>query len=159
MKSMIAVAGLVVTALGSPVAAQDTTAAQDPAAAPAAAITVEAVLARSVMDREPQDTGTTFPSTVGEIVLWTRVMGGEGQTVNHVWFYGDTEVGNVPLTIGGSSWRTWSRKTVPVEATGAWHVEVRDAAGNVLERIDFSVEAAPAQPAETPPAPAAPPAR
>lgn len=124
-----------------PVVAQDTTAAPAPAAAPAApsTATVEAVLARSVVDREPQDTGTAFPDTVGTIVLWMRATGAGGQTLQHVWFFGDTEVGNVPLTIGGSPWRTWSRKTIPMEAKGAWHVEIRDEAGNVLKRIDFTV--------------------
>lgn len=116
-------------------------AAQDPTLTPVAQsqVTVEAVLARSVMDRVPVDTGTAFPAGPGEIILWTRVTGGEGQTIHHVWFFGETEVGNVPLTIGGSPWRTWSRKTIPAEATGAWRVEVRDAAGNVLNRIDFTV--------------------
>jgi hypothetical protein len=102
-------------------------------------VAVEAVLARSVMDRVPQDTGTAFPDSVGTIVLWMRATGAEGQTLHHVWFFGDTEVGDVPLTIGGSPWRTWSRKTVPVEAKGAWHVEIRDEGGNVLKRIDFTV--------------------
>jgi len=122
-----------------PVVAQDTTAA--PAAPPAAAstATVEAVLARTIVDRVPQDTGSAFPDSVGTIILWTRVSGGDGQTLHHVWFFGDTEVGDVPLTIGGSPWRTWSRKAIPVEAKGAWHVEIRDDAGNVLKRIDFTV--------------------
>jgi hypothetical protein len=122
-----------------PVVAQDPTAA--PAAPPAAAstATVEAVLARTIVDRVPQDTGTVFADSVGTIILWTRVSGADGQTLHHVWFFGDTEVGDVPLTIGGSPWRTWSRKTIPVEAKGAWHVEIRDDAGTVLKRIDFTV--------------------
>lgn len=125
--------------LVGPVAAQDTTAAP-PAAAPAASdVTVEAVLGRSVVDRAPQDTGTAFPDSVGTVVLWMRATGATGQTLHHVWFFGDAEVGDVPLTIGGSPWRTWSRKSVPVEAKGAWHVEIRDDAGNVLKRIDFTV--------------------
>lgn len=122
--------------VASGLAAQDTTTAPPRTAQHVA---VEAVLARTLVDRAPQDTGTAFPTDVGTVVLWTRVTGADGQTLNHVWFYGDTEVGNVPLTIGGSPWRTWSRKTIPAEATGAWHVEVRDAAGNVLKRIDFTV--------------------
>jgi hypothetical protein len=125
-----------------PLSAQDTTAAPPAAPAPAAApsnVNVEAVLARSLVDRAPQDTGTAFPDSVGTIVLWMRVSGASGQTLHHVWFYGDTEVGNVPLTISGSPWRTWSRKTVPAEAKGAWHVEIRDEAGSVLKRIDFTV--------------------
>jgi hypothetical protein len=125
-----------------PVAAQDTTKAP-PAAPPAppaaSAATVEAVLARSVADRVPQDTGTAFSDSVGTIVLWMRVAGGTGQTLHHVWFHGDDQVGDVTLTIGGSPWRTWSRKTIPADAKGAWHVEIRDEAGTVLKRIDFTV--------------------
>jgi hypothetical protein len=136
MQSMLSLA--LVLGLTSGLAAQDTTAA---AATPAmqSAATVEAVLARTVMDRAPQDTGAAFPPDVGQLVLWMRVTSGAGQTLNHVWFHGDTEVGNIPLTIGGSPWRTWSRKTIPADATGAWHVEIRDAAGTVLKRIDFTV--------------------
>jgi hypothetical protein len=124
--------------MAMPVVAQDTTAAPAPPAA-TSNVSVEAVLARSVVDRAPQDTGTAFPDSVGTIVLWMRASGASGQTLHHVWFFGDAEVGDVPLTIGGSPWRTWSRKTVPVEAKGAWHVEIRDDAGTVLKRIDFSV--------------------
>jgi hypothetical protein len=133
---------VVLLGFAGPLSAQDTTAAPPAAPAPAAApsnANVEAVLARSLVDRAPQDTGTAFPDSVGTIVLWMRVSGLSGQTLHHVWFYGDTEVGNVPLTISGSPWRTWSRKTVPAEATGAWHVEIRDEAGTVLKRIDFTV--------------------
>jgi hypothetical protein len=128
-----------VLGLAGGLAAQDTTAARAAAPAAPSPVTVEAVLARNVMDRAPQDTGVAFPPDVGTLVLWMRVTGGDGQALNHVWFYGDTEVGNVPLSIGGSPWRTWSRKTIPPEATGAWHVEIRDAAGTVLKRIDFTV--------------------
>lgn len=138
MKALLMLGMLV--GFAAPVVAQDSTAA--PPAAPAAApsnVTVEAVLARTLVDRAPQDTGTAFPDSVGTIVLWMRASGASGQTLHHVWFYGDTEVGNVPLTISGSPWRTWSRKTVPVEAKGAWHVEIRDDAGTVLKRIDFTV--------------------
>ncbi len=132
---------LLTLALALSFAGAGVTAAQDTTKAPpaATAIGVEAVLARSVMDRMPQDTGTAFPPEVGELILWTRVTGGDGQTLTHVWFHGDTEVASVSLTIGGSPWRTWSRKTIPAELTGAWHVEIRDAAGTVLKRIDFTV--------------------
>ncbi|PYP51452.1 MAG: DUF2914 domain-containing protein [Gemmatimonadetes bacterium] len=125
-------------------AAQDTTkaAAPAPAAAPATAAAVdvaEAVVAKSVVDRQPQDTGTTFPVDVGQVVCWTKVSGAEGASIHHVWFHGDTQVGDVELQVGGSPWRTWSKKTVPPDWTGAWHVEVRDAAGTVLKRLDFTV--------------------
>src|SRR5881398_314335 len=86
-----------------------------------------------------QDTGTAFPADVAQLISWTKVEGAGGSSIHHVWFHGDTQVGDVELQVGGSPWRTWSRKTVPADWTGAWHVEVRDAAGAVLKRIDFTV--------------------
>src|SRR6266566_5891592 len=74
-----------VLGLVSSLAAQDSTArpaAPPPAAAaaPASNATVEAVLARSVVDRAPQDSGSAFPDSVGSVVLWMRVTGGSGQS-------------------------------------------------------------------------------
>jgi hypothetical protein len=125
-----------VIAAAVPLAAQDST---PPAPAAAGNIGVEAVLARSVMDRMPQDTGVAFMADVGELVLWTKVTDAAGTAVRHVWFHGDHEVGNVELQINGSPWRTWSRKTIPADWTGPWHVEIRDAAGAVIKRIDFTI--------------------
>src|SRR6184192_1785455 len=140
--AMIAASALL---LGRGLAAQDTTKAAAPAPAPAPAAAtpsvtvVEAVVAKSVLDRQPQDTGAAFPADVGQLVCWTKVSGAGGTSLHHVWFHGDTQVGDVELQVGGSPWRTWSKKSVPADWTGAWHVEVRDAAGAVLKRLDFTV--------------------
>lgn len=138
MKTTVAAMALALAAM-SRAAAQDT-AAQAPAAAPAASLTVEAVITRSVVDRVPQDSGPAFPPDVGQLMFWTKVTGGSpGTVIHHVWFHGDEQVADVELTVNGSPWRTWSRKTVPPEWTGAWHVEVRDAAGTVLKRVEFTI--------------------
>jgi DUF2914 family protein len=138
---------LMVGGVGS-LAAQDTSKSAPPPAPPPAPaaqpaapsdVKVEAVLAKNVADRAPQDTGSAFSDSVGTVVLWMRVTGANGQTLHHVWFHGTDQVGDVALTIGGSPWRSWSRKTIPADAKGAWHVEIRDAAGNTLKRIDFTV--------------------
>ncbi|HEX4601330.1 MAG TPA: DUF2914 domain-containing protein [Gemmatimonadales bacterium] len=121
--------------------AQDSTRApaQTPSA-PAAPVTVtDAVIAKTVVDRQPQDTGAVFPADVATLVCWTKVSGAGGAAIHHVWFHGDTQVGDVELQVGGSPWRTWSKKAVPADWTGAWHVEVRDASGAVLKRLDFTV--------------------
>src|SRR5439155_14647587 len=89
-----------------------------------------------------QDTGSAFTPDVGQVVCWTKLSGapsGSETTIHHVWFHGDTQVSDVELHVSGSPWRTWSRKTVPPDWTGAWRVEVRDASGTVLKRIDFTV--------------------
>ncbi len=129
---------LLFAALGAGVAAaQDTT---PPSPAPGAnALAVEAVLARSVVERQPQDTGSAFPADIGAVMLWTRVSGASGDVMHHVWFHGDEQVADIELQIGGSPWRTWSRKTIPPEATGTWRVEVRDATGDVLKSIEFTI--------------------
>jgi hypothetical protein len=143
MKAPLAL--LLMAGLAGRAAAQDTTAKPAPPPAPAtpaaasSEVNVEAVLARTVTDRAPQDSGSAFPDSVESVVLWMRVTGASGQTLHHVWFHGDDNVGDVPLTIGGSPWRTWSRKQIPADAKGAWHVEIRDDAGATLKRIDFTV--------------------
>jgi hypothetical protein len=131
---------LLLVAAAGPLAAQDSMQAAAPA--PSALTVALGVVARSVADRTPQDTGTTFPADVGQLVCFTEIEGATAdapETIHHVWFRGDEQVADVELAIGGSPWRTWSRKTVPADWTGPWHVEIRDAGGTVLKRIDFTV--------------------
>src|SRR5260370_3919463 len=86
MKALLTLVLLLAVAL--PAAAQDTTKAAAPPAPPPAAApttaTVEAVLARSAVDRAPQDTGTAFPDSVGTLVLGMRVTDGNAQSLHHV---------------------------------------------------------------------------
>jgi hypothetical protein len=140
MKALCTVAVVILLATRA-LAAQDTTRTPTPAPAPATvAVTVtDAVVAHSIVDRQPQDTGAAFPADVGQLVCWSVVTGGSGTAIHHVWFHGDTQVGDVELQVGGSPWRTWSRKTIPADWTGTWHVDVRDAGGTVLKRVDFTV--------------------
>jgi hypothetical protein len=140
MKALCTLATVTLFAIRS-LAGQDTTQTPTPAPAPApVAVTVtDAVVADSVVDRQPRDSGASFPANVGQLVCWSVVTGGSGAAIHHVWFHGDTQVGDVELQVGGSPWRTWSRKTIPADWTGAWHVEVRDAGGAVLKRVDFTV--------------------
>ena len=140
MKAVLALLAFAV----APLAAQDSTAAKSAAAAAAAAPAslqvTDAAIAKSVVDRAPQDTGATFGADVAQLICWTKIEGASGATsVHHVWFHGDQQVADVELQVGGSPWRTYSRKTVPADWTGAWHVEVRDASGTVLKRLDFKV--------------------
>ncbi len=135
---------ILLTAAVAPLAAQDTTKAAPPAPAqaPPALTVADAAVARTVVDRVPQDTGAAFPDSVGSLVFFTKISGapaGAETVVHHVWFHGDTQVGDVELHVAGSPWRTWSRKTVPADWKGPWHVEVRDASGAVLKRVDFTV--------------------
>ena len=103
-----------------------------------AAITVEVVIALDVQDHQPVGGAVTFPEDVGQLVAWTRVTGAANTTIEHVWRYRDYEF-VIPLEIGGSPWRTWSRKTVLPEWDGEWTLEVRDADGQVASTTNFAV--------------------
>jgi len=95
----------------------------------------DAKLGKGVQDREIVDEATTF-AVNEKAYLWLRVTGGPGD-INVTWSSGDhTDI--VPLSIGGSSWRTWANKTL--WQAGDWTVTVTDSGGQVLEEITFQVQ-------------------
>ncbi len=108
------------------------------AATAQASPSVEAEIAIRIVDRMPEGAGSEFAADVGELFLWSRVTGGEGTTIHHVWIHGEDEY-SVALEIDGSPWRTWSSKAIPAEWTGEWRVEIRDDTGNVLDALTFTV--------------------
>lgn len=101
----------------------------------------EGVIATSVENRQPVDTGDQFPATVGRLYCFSRVTGaGEDATVTHRWYYGDREMAEVELPVRSADWRTWSSKTLLPQWKGAWNVDIVDASGTVLKSIQFSLE-------------------
>ena len=108
------------------------------ATAPAAAQSVEAQVATAVVDRMPEGAGTSFPATVGELFVWSRISDAGGTSIQHVWMHDGNEY-PVTLAIGGSPWRTWSSKVIPSDWTGEWTVEIRAQDGTVLETLMFTV--------------------
>lgn len=100
----------------------------------------EPVLATEIVDRQPVGAATAFPADVGHIFFWTRVTGATaGTVIEHVWYRGDEEVARVRLRLGGDDWRTWSRKTIPVDWTGDWQVDVVGPDDEVIESVSFTV--------------------
>ncbi len=99
---------------------------------------VELVIALDVEERQPTGEGTEFSADVGQLVAWTRVTGLANTTVRHVWRHQEHEE-VIELSVGGSPWRIWSRRTIPAEWTGAWTVEVLNAEGDVLATAEFTV--------------------
>ena len=109
-----------------------------PQAGQGSSITVELAVGKNVQDRMPVDTASAFPADVGSLIAWTKVTGAEGQTITHVWTHGPHSA-EVKLNVGGSPWRTYSRRTIPAEWTGEWKVEVKDSTGAVLATKTFTV--------------------
>lgn len=114
-------------------------------AAPAAAaggLTVEAKLCKNLQNREPVDLTDTFKIADGQVITFSRVTGGAGSEIHHVYFLGDKQLDDITLKVKTSPFRTNSRKTLRPDAgmVGDWRVEVRDANGAVLETLKFKVE-------------------
>ncbi len=114
---------------------------------PPAGITVEAVLCTGIEDREPVGAGDSFPADVEKVYLWTKVTGlAEGETIiHHVWLREGNEMADVELPVRGNPWRTYSYKTIPPEWSGKWEVKITGADGNVIESLNFTVGAKPAE--------------
>jgi hypothetical protein len=158
----LASAAILVLASWSLRAESNAPAATDTSVAPAqAAPSIEVlrmVLTKVVENREP--VGEITSAGVGEpVVGFTQVQTSGGETsITHRWLHEGANMGDVPLTVRSSPWRTWSRKTV--HAPGNWTFQVLGPDGNVLKETAFNVSATAAAAESVPPAaPASTPAK
>ena len=104
----------------------------------------------SVVDRMLGGKAESFPEGT-RVYFWTRVVGGsDGDRIHHVWIRDGKKEVMIGLNIGGTHWRTYSRKMLRPGSVGSWVVEARSAKGDVLARQEFSCTAAPSA-GETPP--------
>jgi hypothetical protein len=100
----------------------------------------EMAICTAVENRTPVGSGTTFTAEGGELFCFTRIAGaGRPTAVTHVWYFGDREMFRLELDVQSVNWRTWSSKKIIPSWTGAWKVEVLDAAGKLLKSLDFEV--------------------
>ena len=105
-------------------------------------LTVEtAVICKDVVNREPVGPGDKFSKDVGKLVCFTKITGASPETeIKHLWYYQDKLLDTISLPVKASTWRTWSRKTIPPEMTGEWKVEIKDANDNLLTTLIFTIE-------------------
>jgi DUF2914 family protein len=100
----------------------------------------QAFIGTDVKDKEIVGAGSRFPSSVGRLFCLTRISGAPEPTkVTHRWFFGDRQVHKVDLQVNGTTWRTWSFKTIPPGWTGEWRVDVEDVNGTVIYSIPFTI--------------------
>jgi hypothetical protein len=100
---------------------------------------VELAIGKSIEAGNPVDTASAFGADVGQIAAWTRVSGmSAGSKITHLWIHG-ADTARVELNIGGSPWRTYSRKTIPQGATGDWTLEVLGPDGAKLASKTFTI--------------------
>jgi len=99
-----------------------------------------AVFCRGVEEREPVGNAVTFSPDTGRIYLWTEIEAARiPATVTHVWYYGQTKLLEVPLSVDYSRTRTWSYKTIVPDWVGDWHADIVDENGTVLKRVSFTI--------------------
>jgi len=116
-----------------------TTTATTPAAATAPATTTPATATTAAAGGG--EAPFPFAAGVGKLYCFTKISGATTTaTVKHVWFFGETVVHTMELSLGGTPWRTWSNKTIPATWAGTGKVEIQDAAGAVLKTINFIVQ-------------------
>lgn len=101
----------------------------------------DAVIATSVENLSPQGSSESFPSDVGKLYAFTRIVGAEGEVmIRHRWFRGDQLMAEVRLQVQSANWRTYSRKSILPEWAGPWKVEVTDADGSIIETLEFTIQ-------------------
>lgn len=114
---------------------------QEEAPAPQADLQVSrAVACLEVRDREPVSIDSVFSNRTEQIYCFTHIEGAADPTeIQHVWIHEGEEMARITLPVRSASWRTYSSKKMLPSWTGAWKVEVRDAAGSVLKTVEFTV--------------------
>ena len=121
-----------------PMPASAPAAVEMPAAA-AALVSLEGLsVGTAVVDRNLQGASSSFSASDSpRLYCYNRVTTTNAPTtLTHVWIKDGAERGTITLNVGGSPWRTWSNHAVEA---GSWKVEVRDAAGTVVDSVDFTV--------------------
>ncbi len=99
------------------------------------------VVTTEVIDREPINDGLVFSASMGPVFYFTEVKGAYMPThITHIWYYEGQQMAQVPLSVEGPRWRTWSSKQMLHEWSGSWRVEAVDADGNLLSSQTFEVQ-------------------
>ncbi|MFI5167667.1 MAG: DUF2914 domain-containing protein [Thermoanaerobaculales bacterium] len=128
MTKSLWICGLILLANAIPLAAQE---------GPSATLAV----CKAIQDRACEGAGVKFPVTIGKLYAFSQATNVPDRLV-HVWFHGDRELGRsaTKSPVAKGSWRTWSNITVGPNLLGECRVEARDANGNVLATMKFTIE-------------------
>lgn len=99
------------------------------------------VMATEIQDREPVGEATVFSGDTERIFCFLEAENILQDTfVTFAWIYEGEEIHRIDLPLSaGSRWRTRAEKSL-YGLTGQWRVEIRDAAGNVMDTVAFRVE-------------------
>jgi len=103
---------------------------------------VEVFIAPAVEDRMPVRPEVNFTADVQRLWAWVKIENHDQPShVTMIWKHRGVEKTRVKLNVGVSSgWRTWSKREMGREDVGAWHVEIEDANGKLLDTMEFWIK-------------------
>lgn len=80
--------------------------------------------------------------TVKALYCFTRTVSADAgeTTIKHVWLRGGQVVKEADLPVKGKRWRVYSTLPIDASSVGNWRVEVRDAAGAVINSVEFRIQ-------------------
>lgn len=77
--------------------------------------------------------------SIGTITFYTVIVGFQGQTVSHHWYYRGNEISSITLRISAVRSLNWSRSSIDVNQIGRWEARIIDQNGNILAFRKFDV--------------------
>ncbi len=79
-------------------------------------------------------------SKAQSIIYFTEVNNMSGRTVFHEWLKEGKSIFKKKVIIRGNRWRFYTSKLFPYNSAGQWQVRISNAQGDILHKINFSVE-------------------
>jgi len=107
----------------------------------AAEPTVEvAAVATSVKNFIPIGVSEKFQSSVGRLYCYSKIIGGEGRNIKHLWYINEKKFRETALPIKARSYRTYSLVNILPGTKGSGRVDITAEEGKVLKSVDFTIE-------------------
>lgn len=98
------------------------------------------VLAQSVTGNEPKGSLGDISMDadgVAAVCSFSEVIGLAGEVLEYRWFHDGKQVLRIRVPVGAKHWRSHAQKAIYKRMTGAWRVELRDSADQLLASADF----------------------
>lgn len=107
----------------------------------AAEPTVEvAAIATSVENLIPIGVSEKFPPSIGRLYCYSKIIGGEGQNIVHVWYLNEKKFNETILSIKARSYRTYSYATIYPGMKGEGRVDITTGDGKIIKSVEFLIE-------------------
>ncbi|MDO8445051.1 MAG: DUF2914 domain-containing protein [Deltaproteobacteria bacterium] len=103
--------------------------------------TVEvATVATSVENLIPVGVSEKFSSSVGRLYCYSKILGGAGQNIKHLWYINGKKLGEATLSIKAGSYRTYSLVTILPGTKGIGRIDITTGDGKLLKSVEFLIE-------------------